>query len=95
MTPFDSLNRPKAHTIEIHFQAFLLKLLGVAFRWVILINKLTTTLSANMILFAAALPIFLDIRRATVWTMHSRRTQIIFLLCNAFFLEGFSEEREG
>lgn len=71
MYTFDSFDGTKSHAINIHLQAFLLDVLGVALWWTVNINKLTTTLGANVILFLSSLTILPNLRTLTVWTLHS------------------------
>lgn len=78
-----TFNCTKTHTVDVHFQALPFDSIRVAFWWVVNIYKLTTAVGTNVILFTSALPVFPNLRRLTVWTLHSTYPQFISLLCNA------------
>jgi hypothetical protein len=59
MDSFDSFNPPKAHTIEIHLQAFLFEVFGITFGRIVDINKLPTAGSANVFCLPRRFPFFL------------------------------------
>ncbi len=70
MHAFDSFDRPKARTIDIHSQAFAFDFLRVAFGWLIAIYELPPTIDANVILFTFFCPILTDMRRAPFRALH-------------------------
>jgi hypothetical protein len=57
---FDSFNASKSHAVDIHFETFTLKLIGIWRRWVIGFDELSPTSFTEVILFTSLLAIFTD-----------------------------------
>jgi hypothetical protein len=76
MHPFDPFNGSKPGLIDIHFEAFALERIGVASGRIVVVDKLTTTAYADVILLTFFLAILTDMSGTTLRTLHCRLTLI-------------------
>ncbi len=74
-----SFNSPKAHSIDVQIQAMLFNGSAVSFR-LIELDKLTTVVVADIVLFATSLSIFTDISRFALRGFHLSNRQRLLVL---------------
>jgi hypothetical protein len=72
MHPFDPLNGPKARLIDVHSETFALERIGVASGRIVVVDKLTTALNADVVLLTFLLAILTDVSGSTLRTLHCR-----------------------